>query len=171
MVRAAIIFIVFGLTQMAYAETIKRDINGFETGMSLAQVQEVAYGHDCRFRPDLPDHFEPASPASYICRTTRDVFAFRFGLLSGKLLSISTTIASDLPLAQFTMEICEQYATDCAVRNSDGIVIDPEQQLILSVFPHMTQQKLFVVSITSKSLERYEDRTLPAYRDLRGPHH
>jgi len=171
MVRAAIISIVFGLTQMAYAGTIKRDISGFETGMSLAQVQEVAYGHDCQFRPELPDHFESTSPTSFTCRTTSDVFAFRFGLLSGKLLSISTTIASDLPLAQFTLSICEQYTTDCAVRNSEGIIIDPDQQLILSVFPHLTQQKVFVVSITSKSLERYEDRTLPAFRDLRGSRH
>jgi len=134
-VAAALIAAQMGSAQ---AEVLKRDIYGFTTGMSLAEVKTQAQKRNCDLTPD--------ETKAHIYRCTKvgePIVAF----LMGDYLDQVYAVGMNLTGSTLTIrDICLQFMTDCdAVASGETSVLDLAMQLGLNIIDQGNHQ--FVVTL------------------------
>jgi len=164
--------LALALTGTAQAGTIKRDIHGFEIGMSFAAAKTNAAKQGCELARQLDEldglDDEIKAPAKrYACiKDDKAQFDLIVGAYSGKLLAVQTPIKSTFRLHRVALDICGQYAQSCADnikhrrKKAATIAVDETEGLYINV-TSSRGANTYMVSLSSQKLKEEEDKLVP----------
>jgi|GEM_PF-7113337 len=159
-----------GLGGTGQPETVKRDIYGFETGMTLEQAQAVAAARDCQLQGQSIG--EPITKKtstttySYLCKKTEQVYLW-VGPHSNKILDLTTIFRSELPPKRVVADMCKQFTSHCpSARFRRPIPLGDELYLTIGVRRDLsdrnTPAKTYEVGLHNRSLHAEERKLEPA---------
>jgi len=169
--------LALALTGTAQAGTIKRDIHGFEIGMSFAAAKANAAKQGCELARQLDDEIQApakrddgiqAPTKRYACiKDDKAQFDLMVGAYSGKLIGVLTPIQSTFRLDRVALDICGQYAQSCADnikhrrKKAATITVDEAEGLYILVTSSGVANT-YMVALSSQKLKEEEDKLVPA---------
>jgi hypothetical protein len=98
------------------ADTIKRDIYGFRTGLPTRDQQAAVLARKCKLwnNPGAAVSLsEKVFASGEFCEGAGQSVFFRVGPYSRKVIDLFTYVATEVPVAQAVQDICLQFKTDC----------------------------------------------------------
>jgi len=147
------LFIVgaLALASAVQAKTIKRDIYGFEPGMTMEQVKAAAAKRGCAL---TPENTKSKDEDRYSCTRDDDPTTLQivFGQRSNIVSSVALNFRNSLPVEKVKLDICKQYFADCS-RTNDLMAwkpLDEDGDLVLQMVTPKDDDTLFTVTINSQ---------------------
>jgi hypothetical protein len=170
MLRSLALFttLLLSSSNASLAETIKRDIYGFRTGLPTKDQQAAVTAHKCKLWTN-GGASAPLSPKVFAsgefcegANSSVSVF-FRAGPYSKKVLDLWTNVSVEVPVAQAVRDICLQFKTDCS-----SAALDTPMDLGDGLFLQVQRDPPFglAVHLIDRSLITEEEKLAPPPRGV-----